>query len=639
MEKIIVELDVKNKKGIEEVKNFNKELGKTGKEVSNTKKELKETNDATTTLAGGAVASFNKFKGAVMSVVTGFKSLKFAIIATGIGALLVGILAVKTAFTSSEEGQNKFAKILGVIGALTGNLFDLLADLGEVIISVFENPKQALLNFRDLITQNITNRFESILDTLGFLSSAFKKVFSGDFSGALEDAKKAGNSYVDSLTGVKNSIDRVSESVKNFAKEQVEDAKGAAKVADMRAKADKIERELIVKRSKLESEVALLRLKARQEDEFGTKERKEALLEAQELENKLLADQTEYLILRKDAQVLENTFSRSNKENLTKEAEAIAAVNRQVAQRANVARQLQRELNTIQGQIETENKAKESAQKVIDDKKIADDKLLNETEIKDAKTLADLKNDIRDASAVTDEEKRVLELQKVTEHYDKLIELAKLNNISTIDLETAKGIATAGIEKQVDEEKIKSKENVLNALVGLAGAESALGKAGIIAKQVLLTKELLIDLGFIKSKATKTIVSANLDAASSGASVATGFSKTLALGFPAAIPALIGYASAAVGIISSVKSAVGGAKSVASSIGGSGGGSSSSSPSVPTVASTPPSFNVVGSSDTNQLASAIGGQSQKPIKAFVVSSDVSTSQELDRNIITEAGIG
>ena len=194
-------------------------------------------------------------------------------------------------------------------------------------------------------------------------------------------------------------------------------------------------------------------------------------------------------------------------------------------------------------------------------------------------------------------------------------------------------------EVEIDQAKIKSKENVLNALIGLSGAESALGKAGIIAKQVLLTKELLIDLGFIKSKATKTIVSANLDAASSGASVATGFSKTLALGFPAAIPALIGYASAAVGIISSVKSAVGGAKSVASSIGGSGGGGSPSSPSVPSIPSIPPSFNVVGASDTNQLASAIGGQSQKPIKAFVVSSDVSTSQELDRNIITEAGIG
>ena len=56
-------------------------------------------------------------------------------------------------------------------------------------------------------------------------------------------------------------------------------------------------------------------------------------------------------------------------------------------------------------------------------------------------------------------------------------------------------------------------------------------------------------------------------------------------------------------------------------------------------APTPPSFNVVGSSGTNQLASAIGGQTQQPLKAFVVSNDVTTSQELERNIISNASIG
>jgi hypothetical protein len=48
---------------------------------------------------------------------------------------------------------------------------------------------------------------------------------------------------------------------------------------------------------------------------------------------------------------------------------------------------------------------------------------------------------------------------------------------------------------------------------------------------------------------------------------------------------------------------------------------------------------VVGTSGTNQLADAIGGQSQQPIQAFVVSSQVTTAQELDRNIIDEASIG
>ena len=53
----------------------------------------------------------------------------------------------------------------------------------------------------------------------------------------------------------------------------------------------------------------------------------------------------------------------------------------------------------------------------------------------------------------------------------------------------------------------------------------------------------------------------------------------------------------------------------------------------------PPEFNIVGQSGTNQLADAIGGQSQRPARAFVVSNDVTTSQELERNIIEGASIG
>ena len=52
-----------------------------------------------------------------------------------------------------------------------------------------------------------------------------------------------------------------------------------------------------------------------------------------------------------------------------------------------------------------------------------------------------------------------------------------------------------------------------------------------------------------------------------------------------------------------------------------------------------PAFNIVGASGTNQLASAIGGQSQIPIQTYVVSSEVTTAQELDRNIIDDASIG
>ena len=58
-------------------------------------------------------------------------------------------------------------------------------------------------------------------------------------------------------------------------------------------------------------------------------------------------------------------------------------------------------------------------------------------------------------------------------------------------------------------------------------------------------------------------------------------------------------------------------------------GSSSGSSSAPTVQ--PPDFNIVGSTGVNQLADAIGSTEKQPTKAYVVASDVTTQQALDRN--------
>ena len=71
------------------------------------------------------------------------------------------------------------------------------------------------------------------------------------------------------------------------------------------------------------------------------------------------------------------------------------------------------------------------------------------------------------------------------------------------------------------------------------------------------------------------------------------------------------------------------------------GASTPPSSSVGGAPSTPaiPNFNTVGASGTNQLADAIGSQSKQPIKTYVVASDVTTAQSLERNIITGATVG
>ena len=72
--------------------------------------------------------------------------------------------------------------------------------------------------------------------------------------------------------------------------------------------------------------------------------------------------------------------------------------------------------------------------------------------------------------------------------------------------------------------------------------------------------------------------------------------------------------------------------------GGGGGGGSAPSASM---TSTPqaPSFNVIGTSGANANQISKLTQAQEPIKAYVVASDVTTQQALNRNIVTSASLG
>ena len=366
-EKVVVELEVKSDKGVKDVQKLNKE-------ISNTNKEIKETQDASSQMGstldkatGGAVTKFKNLRGALKTAVTGFKSLRVAIIGTGIGALLIAVTSLGQAFTRSEEGQNKFAKLLGIIGSVTGNLLDLLADLGEGIISVFENPKQALINFKNAIVENVQNRITSLIDTFGFLGSAIKKVFSGDFTGALEDAKKSGSSLVDSFTGVKNSIDKATESTKGFIEELKEEAKIAGQIADQRAKADKVERKLIVERAKANRDRAELLDQAAQKEKFTAQERIAFLEEAARIDEEITNKEIEAARLRLEAKQAENALTKSTKADLDEEANLKARLIDLETQRLTKQK-------TVSAQIVSAKREEQAELKAIEDEAKANKK-------------------------------------------------------------------------------------------------------------------------------------------------------------------------------------------------------------------------------------------------------------------------
>ena len=52
-----------------------------------------------------------------------------------------------------------------------------------------------------------------------------------------------------------------------------------------------------------------------------------------------------------------------------------------------------------------------------------------------------------------------------------------------------------------------------------------------------------------------------------------------------------------------------------------------------------PDFNIVGTTETSQLAQSIATSEQEPVKAYVVTDDISNAQELDRKAISSASLG
>ena len=215
---------------------------------------------------------------------------------------------------------------------------------------------------------------------------------------------------------------------------------------------------------------------------------------------------------------------------------------------------------------------------------------------------------------------------------DQFLETSRQQELANSDALTA-----AKIEN--DKALTESRQQALDDLITIGGAETAFGRAMLIAKQILLAKELINEakstLSFAKNSATKSTIKT----AEAGVDVAGGAAKAAsAVPFPANIPLIIGYAVQAAGIIGSIRSAVQAQRAAMSGIGAPPPSVNLTPPSTST-GSLPPDFNAVGSSDTNQLADAIGGQSKQPIKTFVVASDVTTAQGLERNTISGATIG
>ena len=275
--------------------------------------------------------------------------------------------------------------------------------------------------------------------------------------------------------------------------------------------------------------------------------------------------------------------------------------------------------------------AKQAAKKKAEDKKKFDEE--TQKQIQDLnKSQADAeKRRQEDAQKILDDLAKSKETptQKLEREFQEKKAILEAANQSTFELEmqhisNMENMDAEQKQKQIDKEKatadakikiaqaeakakmdaLDSYGNALGSIAGMLGESTTAGKAAAVASATISTY----------SAANKA------------------YESQLAIPTPdAPIRATIAAGIAIAGGLLNVQ------KILAVKTPG-GGGSGGTAPSGGN-SMTAPSFNVVGSSSTNQLAQSIGTQSQTPVRSYVVASDVSTAQALDRNIIRNATIG
>jgi hypothetical protein len=604
---------------------------------------------------GGVISGLQGMTKSVGSATKGLNLMKVAIIGTGIGALLIAILALGKAFTSSEEGQNQFNKLMGVIGATVGVFTDRLAALGRGLISLFTDPIETLKGFGNSIQEFVMDKIDLAIESLGFMGSAISKLFSGDFSGALDDAGKGIVGLNRALNPAVIATEALVNSTKELIKEITEEGKIAGQIADQRAQADKLDRQIVVDRAKANKERADLLNKAVDKEKFSLQERIDFLQEAGRLEDEITAKEIEAAQLRLDAKIAENALGDSTKEDLEEEAALKAElINLETAKLTKA-----KEVTT---QIIALNTEAATAAKTLADEEIANAKAVQD--FKDSLKIKDKENKFAEIEA--EKEARILALEELKlskEEEEQMlldIEQAFKEKRKIIEEEEATLLAEekeAFLASKLEEEEMslaEQKAKDLEELQRLKGTEAErLAIIKFYNDQEIAADDIKAKAELDMAKQTFATVAGLLGenskagkaAAAAAALINTYQGITAELATKTATPFGIALKIANIATIASIgfKSVKDIMKTNPKATGGGGGGNPAAgtgggAPAAPAAASIPPAFNIVGAGSTNQLADAIGGQSQQPIQTFVVANDVSTAQSLDRNIVTGATI-
>jgi hypothetical protein len=634
----IIEIITKTDKAEKDIKNVSDGVEKVNDGLETTNKETKKLG-----LLGKGFAAAKKgasgFGAGLKTIASGAGI--FTIIALGLDKL-------KELFESNQRVVDTFNIAFEALSIAFNDFFNFISDnvgaVSQFFKSIFNDPLGSVKSLGIAIKNNIIERVKSALEVFGLLGSAIKKVFSGDFDGAIQDAKSAGSEFVDVLTGVDDTVGKVTEvvneaipSITEYAKSTIATAQANIELKNSAELASVANQGLI---EKFDLQAESLR-QLRDDERLSIEERKKAndeLLLVLDQQEKAMLENAQISLRAAQAELAKDKNNIESKKAVMEAENELAAVRAQVAgfrseQQANDLALSKEELEITNSKLEADNKI------AIERKRI------NAEQIEDnIQRLEKLKE--------IDAQEREIELKRLQSVIDTANAGTQAKVYAEIAFNEAKlefdrqGIerdkeiaeAKAVIEKQITDDKIandekqkqsdnnKKQAQIDNANAVLDATSSTLSSIGQIADAFAQGDEdrakqaFNINKGIGIAQAIISTAQGIMNAYTNPVDVASGvaFAKSIAIGLAGA---------AQVATISSTQfnpSGGGGSAPLTST----GGGAAATSPTQA------PSFNVVGQSGFNQIAGALG--QQEPVQAFVVAGDVTTAQELQNNTIQQA---
>lgn len=409
----------------------------------------------------GLPGTFGKVAGGASKAITAIKGIAKAgltFIATPIGATIAAIVAVlallKGGLSRTEEGQNKLTKATAVFKSVMQSMLDLVSKAADWLVKAFEDPVGAVKQLGQALLDNIINRVKGLVD---LVQAAWKILTNlGDADLRAEGVREFGNAWLQVATGIEDAGNKLAD----FVAQTAEAAKKTAELADRQAALDKANREWLVEEQRLRREINAQKERSL-DTELSVEERLQANARAIELQNTLTAKQAALAQEEYDIIKATNALHDTTKEDLEKEAQALAKVEQTRADGIASRRRLVTQQNALE---------KEQINALV-----AQDRAALDARIKQAKSAADervkLAQEEYAAAAATD---RVAAYAEVAAAQTAALELEMNNRLAVAAAESEARVRTgrlAGDELVAEEKRLTDERAAIEAEYSVRLAE------------------------------------------------------------------------------------------------------------------------------------------------------------------------